>query len=120
MEQLNLDAGLNQVNAEKDICEEYGGAIKRILRALCGGKEEKEEKEEKTYSFGDRFSHPHSGAILTFIGDQKMLMAHSNGYCSGCEGGFRVADKSHITEAELIGICDGNRRHYTLEEAKDE
>ena len=112
-QKVDLKAGLAQVDAEKDICGEYNGPIKRILKALCG-------VQESVYKRGDKFSHSGGTVTLACIGGTTMLMVFDDGRWGGANGGVEVGNVYCITEAELVGICAGFRNRYTLKEVDDE
>ncbi len=113
MEKLNLKAALAQVDAEKDICGEYNGPIKRILRALCG------EKEEETYGLGDKFVRDGDDYVLTApTNTEAMLVKVSTGW--RYYHPQKICDWRRITKTEFVAICGGSSLGFTRKDKSDE
>ncbi len=105
---LDLEAGLNQLDAEKDvICEDHRSAIKRILKALCG------VKKEKTYSIGDWFMGKDGEHLLVQVSYGRVcLIEVSNGNRRNDPIEVDVVDK--ITQKEFDEIC-GDYKYTRIE-----
>ena len=108
MNDSHLDAVLKEVDAAKEICAEYKGAIKRILTVFATGKQE----EERTYSIGQKVRirgccvDPH---LLASCAEGRVVAIYPDG--RRCTNSVRVADVRRITEKEMRKICGG----YTWE-----